>query len=110
MNTFKFHALSCLTTGILVGGFATATPSLAAGPLVHHKPFERAPVSRQVQQRRSADADFASATPTPQCENVEQHYAAALKEHPGMVPGDASSWAQWAADQNRAIASSPICR
>ena len=113
MNTFKSVALSLIAAGAIAAPLAMATPSMANDQSVltpaHHRVGQQQVAERSTARFSLADrADGAASAPR-QCENVEAHYAAANKANPGLVPGDASSWEQWASDQRQAIASSPVC-
>ena len=104
MTKFKSCAFALLATTAII---AATGPSLAATS--HNRTLHSVAAKAPTARRPVATAPDEMAVAQRQCENVEQYYAAARKEHPGIVPGDGSSWAQWAADQDRAIASAPTC-
>ena len=104
MTKFKSYAFALLATSAFI---AATGPSLAAPShnRTLHSVAAKAPAPRGAVTTTPDELSVAQR----QCENVEQYYATARKEHPVIVPGDGSSWAQWAADQDRAIASAPPC-
>jgi len=75
----------------------------------HHRVDRQQVAKRSTARFSLADRTDEVASAPRQCENVEAHYAAAKKANPGLVPGDVSSWEQWASDQRQVIASSPVC-
>ncbi|MEF2548894.1 hypothetical protein VQ044_09275 [Aurantimonas sp. C2-5-R2] len=113
MNTFKSVALSLIAAGAIAAPLAIATPSMANDQSVltqgSHRVDRQQIAGRLTARFSPADRTDAAASAPRQCENVEAHYAAANKANPGLVPGDASSWEQWASDQRQAIASGPVC-
>ena len=110
MSRMKTISVAIATAGSLLIGVVASTP-LMATPTNGHQRFGQAAPTRIASPTDQSDrvADQ-SGMRTRQCENVETYYAQVKARDPGLVPGDASSYAGNYGDMQRAGASSPICR